>query len=157
MNITTPHCKLYFCFPSTTDISGIGDSCNVSTNGLTHVQQPVQISHVDGSTLQVLCEPGWQYSNSPLDVQRQYTCNSGAWATILRIAFVICFFCNLKPIDALCVPVEIFETGNSHNFIWGNQQNFYLTQYDLHMNRCHWRILAGSENRFVWDCLNRGK
>ena len=76
----TPEMNFTSLFPSATDISGGGDPCNVSTNGLTHIQQPEQISYVDGSTLQVLCEPGWQYSTSPLDVQRQYTCNSGTWS-----------------------------------------------------------------------------
>ena len=76
----TPEMNFISLFPSATDISGSGNPCNVSTNGLKHVQQPGQISYAGGSTLQVLCEPGWQYSNNPLDVQRQYTCNSGMWS-----------------------------------------------------------------------------
>ena len=113
-------------FSSATDIPGGGDPCNVSTNGLTHVRQPGQISYLGGSTLRVMCEPGWQYSNIPLDVQRQYTCNNGAWSNNFADCIRNWLFCNLKPIEALCTPAKILETGNSHHFFWGNQQKFYL-------------------------------
>ena len=53
------------------------------------------------------------------------------------------------------------ETDKSYHFFGSNQQNagiksFSWTQYDFSVNRCDWRILAGSDKRVVRNCLNRG-
>ena len=51
---------------------------------------------------------------------------------------------------------------NWYHFFRANQQKakikFYSwTKNDLFVNRCDWRIFAGSWKRIVWDCLDRHK
>ena len=90
-------------------IAGLS-TCTVGLNSIANSEISLPITISDGQQLTVNCAATWQYSATPNDTSKEYTCSSGNWNSSL----------------ADCNGEQFLDSGGAIRSLWIDEAGIYV-------------------------------